>query len=201
MLPSWDGPVPLTYICLYFTVKSVLPPIPQYPQSHDISWPLFTVLSLPIQLVYRLYWLEDVLSTSTAGGEHPIIKSHPLFLFSLMNSFIQVVQQPKQLVAQVQAKPDPYYSHENAAHLCTCFITQLFACHKYPTTSSGLNMKLPYFITYTLHWTKLHSSVTSATLVTQPQLKAQFPTTHGSSGHQLYIFTFIITSKVICDDT
>ena len=161
MLPSWDGPVPLTYICLYFTVKSVLPPIPQYPQSHDISWPLFTVLSLPIQLVYRLYWLEDVLSTSTAGGEHPIIKSHPLFLFSLMNSFIQVVQQPKQLVAQVQAKPDPYYSHENAAHLCTCFITQLFACHKYPIPITVRNhwwfLGWPWVTTWNIkigHWNR-----------------------------------------------
>ena len=67
--------------------------------------------------------------------------------------------------------------------------------------SSGSNMKLPYFIAYTLHRTKLHSSVTSVAPVLLQYLKARFPTACGSSGHCLFLSAFMITSKVMCDDT
>jgi hypothetical protein len=60
---------------------------------------------------------------------------------------------------------------------------------------------LPYFIAYALHRTKLHSSVTFASLVLLQRLKARFPTARGSSGHRLFISAFMIASKVICDDT
>jgi hypothetical protein len=81
------------------------------------------------------------------------------------------------------------------------FITHLFACPEYPPTSSGSNTKLLHFITYALHRTKLHSSVTFASLALLQRLKARFPTARGSSGHQLFISAFMIASKVICDDT
>ena len=32
-------------------------------------------------------------------------------------------------------------------------------------------------------------------------LKAHFLTAHGSSGHRLFMYAFMITSKVMCDDT
>jgi hypothetical protein len=54
---------------------------------------------------------------------------------------------------------------------------------------------------YALHRTKLHSSVTSASLVLLQRLKARFPTARGSSGHRLFISAFMIASKVIRDDT
>jgi hypothetical protein len=98
-------------------------------------------------------------------------------------------------------RPDPYYGHENTARLCGRFITHLFTCPEYPPTSSGSNTKLPHFITYALHRTKLHSSVTFALLVLLQRLKARFPTARGSSGHRLFISAFMIASKVICDDT
>jgi Cyclin, N-terminal domain len=98
-------------------------------------------------------------------------------------------------------RPDPYYGHENTARLCGRFITHLFACPEYPPTSSGSNTKLPHFIAYALHRTKLHSSVTFASLALLQQLKARFPTARGSSGHRLFISGFMIASKVICDDT
>jgi hypothetical protein len=98
-------------------------------------------------------------------------------------------------------RPDPYYGHENTARLCGRFITHLFACPEYPPTSSGSNTKLPHFIAYALHRTKLHSSVTFASLVLLQRLKARFPTARGSSGHRLFISAFMIASKVICDDT
>ncbi|KAF7298062.1 Alternative cyclin Pcl12 [Mycena chlorophos] len=61
--------------------------------------------------------------------------------------------------------------------------------------------KLPYFIAYALHRTKLHQAVTYAALVLLQRLKARFPTARGSSGHRLFISAFMIASKVICDDT
>jgi len=61
--------------------------------------------------------------------------------------------------------------------------------------------KLPHFIAYAFHRTKLHESVTFAALVLLQRLKARFPTARGSSGHRLFISAFMIASKVICDDT
>ena len=60
---------------------------------------------------------------------------------------------------------------------------------------------LAMFIAYALHRTHLHASVTFATLYLLQCLKAQFPAARGSSGHRLFISTFMLASKVICDDT
>ncbi|KAG1865672.1 hypothetical protein C8R48DRAFT_565470, partial [Suillus tomentosus] len=49
--------------------------------------------------------------------------------------------------------------------------------------------------------TKLHSSVTFTALVLLQQLKVCFPTAQGSLGHRFFVSTFMLTSKVICDDT
>ncbi|KAF5311404.1 hypothetical protein D9611_011597 [Ephemerocybe angulata] len=97
-------------------------------------------------------------------------------------------------------RQDPFYGHESIARLCARFITHLFACPEYSPATTSL-AKLPHFIAYALYRTKLHSSVTFASLVLLQRLKARFPTTHGSSGHRLFISAFMIASKVICDDT
>jgi hypothetical protein len=84
------------------------------------------------------------------------------------------------------------------------FITHLFACPELPPAAvnhTHSHAKLPYFIAYALHRTKLHPSVTIAALVLLQRLKARFPTARGSSGHRLFISAFMIASKVICDDT
>ncbi|KAG2111408.1 hypothetical protein BD769DRAFT_1746298 [Suillus cothurnatus] len=86
---------------------------------------------------------------------------------------------------------DPFYGHEQVAWLCARFITHLFACPEYPPSSSNSQVKLPHFISYTLHHTKLRSL----------QLKVRFPTARGSSAHHLFISAFMLASKVICDDT
>ncbi|OJT02146.1 hypothetical protein TRAPUB_7389 [Trametes pubescens] len=57
------------------------------------------------------------------------------------------------------------------------------------------------FIDYTLHRTRLHTSVTFAVLYLLQRLNARFPAACGSSGHHLFISTFMVASKVICDDT
>jgi Cyclin, N-terminal domain len=98
-------------------------------------------------------------------------------------------------------KPDPFYGHEYIARLCSRFVTHLFACPEYPPSSTNPQVKLPYFIAYALHRTKLHQSVMFAALVLLQRLKARFPTARGSSGHRLFISAFMIASKVICDDT
>jgi len=94
-----------------------------------------------------------------------------------------------------------FYGQEEIAKLCARFITHLFACPESPPTSSSISTRLPYFIAYALHRTKLNPSVTFAALVLLQRLKARFPTARGSSGHRLFISAFMIASKVICDDT
>lgn len=81
------------------------------------------------------------------------------------------------------------------------FITHLFACPELPPAATHSHARLPYFIAYALHRTKLHPCVTIAALVLLQRLKARFPTARGSSGHRLFISAFMIASKVICDDT
>jgi len=89
------------------------------------------------------------------------------------------------------ARQDPFYGHELTSRLCARFITHLFACPEYPPSSSGSNVKLPYFIGYALHRTKFHISVTFAAFVLLQRLKARFPTARGSSGHRLFISALI----------
>jgi hypothetical protein len=99
------------------------------------------------------------------------------------------------------SKSDPFYGHEAIARTSAHFITHLFACPELPPMATHSQARLPYFIAYALHRTKLHSSVTYAALVLLQRLKARFPTARGSSGHRLFISAFMIASKVICDDT
>ncbi|KAF8161279.1 hypothetical protein B0H34DRAFT_373641 [Crassisporium funariophilum] len=99
------------------------------------------------------------------------------------------------------SKTDPYHGQEFLAKLATRFITHLFACPDYPPSSSHAHAKLPYFIAYALHRTKLHEAVTFAALVLLQRLKARFPSARGSSGHRLFISAYMISSKVMCDDT
>ena len=47
----------------------------------------------------------------------------------------------------------------------------------------------------------MHESVTYAALYLLQRLKARFPAARGSSGHRLFISAFMLSSKVICDDT
>ncbi|CAA7260527.1 unnamed protein product [Cyclocybe aegerita] len=105
---------------------------------------------------------------------------------------------PPQMSSQ---KTDPYHGHETLARLAARFITHLFACPDYPPSSTHAHAKLPYFIAYALHRTKLHNAVTFAALVLLQRLKARFPSARGSSGHRLFISAYMISSKVMCDDT
>jgi hypothetical protein len=96
---------------------------------------------------------------------------------------------------------DLYYGQESLARLAARFITHLFACPDYQPASTQSQAKLPYFIAYALHRTKLHPTVTFLALFLLQRLKARFPSARGSSGHKLFISAYMISSKVICDDT
>ena len=69
------------------------------------------------------------------------------------------------------------------------------ASHEYPPSSSVWQAKLPYFTE-----PNCISLVTFAIVLLQC-LKAHFPIARGSSGHRLFISAFMITSKVIHNDT
>lgn len=75
----------------------------------------------------------------------------------------------------------------------------LFACPEF-STSAPYN-KLSHFIAYALHRTKLDPCVTFAALVLLQRLKARYPFATGSSGHRLFISTYMLASKVICEDS
>ena len=103
--------------------------------------------------------------------------------------------------APPNSKTDPYHGQEHLAKIAARFITHLFACPDYPPSSTHAHAKLPFFIAYALHRTKLHQSVMFASLILLQRLKARFPSARGSSGHRLFISAFMISSKVMCDDT
>ncbi|KAH6871300.1 hypothetical protein BKA70DRAFT_1131088, partial [Coprinopsis sp. MPI-PUGE-AT-0042] len=77
---------------------------------------------------------------------------------------------------------DPFYGREPMARMCARFIKHLFACPEYLPMTTHAQAKLPHFVTYALHRTKLHPSVTFASLILLQRLKARFPTARGSSG-------------------
>src|SRR5229473_769684 len=79
---------------------------------------------------------------------------------------------------------DPYYGH--TAKLCSWFVSHLFTCPEVlpPTLpSTTQTLWLEHFITYALHCTQLHVSVTFAALYLLQHLKAHFPAAKGLSGH------------------
>ncbi|PPQ76875.1 hypothetical protein CVT26_001466 [Gymnopilus dilepis] len=99
------------------------------------------------------------------------------------------------------SKANTYHGHEFLAKLAAWFVTHLFASPDYSQSSTQAQAKLPYFIAYALHQTKLHPSITFAALVLLQRLKARFPSARGLSSHRLFILAYMISSKVMRDDT
>ncbi|KAG2352586.1 hypothetical protein BDR07DRAFT_1565431, partial [Suillus spraguei] len=81
------------------------------------------------------------------------------------------------------------------SRLCVWSITHLFPSPEYRPLSSNSQVKLPHFIAYALHRTKLHTSVTFAALI--PKTSARSPTARGSSSHHIFVSAFMLASKVI----
>ncbi|KAL4070466.1 hypothetical protein J3A83DRAFT_4358647 [Scleroderma citrinum] len=89
--------------------------------------------------------------------------------------------------ASVSWQPNLFYNHKHISHLGVKFIIHSFTCPELPPSSSGSTVKVPYFIAYTLHQTKIHPSITFAALVLLQHLKAQFSTEWGSSEWELNV--------------
>lgn len=85
--------------------------------------------------------------------------------------------------------------------MCSRFVESLFNCPDYYITSSGTSIGLPRFIAYMLFRVKLPSLVTFTSLALLQRLKTRFPTASGFSGHRIFLSTFILASKMICDDS
>ncbi|TFK70518.1 hypothetical protein BDN72DRAFT_740143, partial [Pluteus cervinus] len=97
---------------------------------------------------------------------------------------------------------DLFYGQEALSQICHRFITFLFTCPDHPPTPVAANntqARLPYFITYTLHHTKLNEAVTYAILILLQRLKARFSTTKALSSHRLFISAIMII--MICNNT
>ena len=84
-------------------------------------------------------------------------------------------------------QPDLFYGHEHTLCLCAKFIIHLFACPELPPSSSGLTVKLLYFI-YALHCTKRLPSVITFTALVFCWHKVCFPTTSVSKSSPVQSF-------------
>ncbi|KAI0259140.1 hypothetical protein BC834DRAFT_784815, partial [Gloeopeniophorella convolvens] len=94
---------------------------------------------------------------------------------------------------------------EATAALCARFISCLFACPPpllfVPPHNSASVPRLHEFIAYALRRASLPPSVTFAALYLLLRLKVRFPAAKRLSGQKLFISSFAIASKVICDHT
>ncbi|KZT36389.1 hypothetical protein SISSUDRAFT_71074 [Sistotremastrum suecicum HHB10207 ss-3] len=143
--------------------------------------------------------------SAAAQAVHP---SHPHGFVRPQPSQQQQQQSGQSHTHHSSLKSDPYYGHADTAKLAARFVSQLFHCPELPPPPTSATTGppppaplLPLFIAYSLHRTRLPSSVTFSALYLLSRLKRRFPSARGSSGHRLFISAFMIASKVICDDT
>jgi len=133
-----------------------------------------------------------------------------LFQVNLSLFFMQLSSKCDLLA--LQANPFPSW-HASALPGCFHFVWPSLLCfhvlhQSHPVVlpppalpSTTPTPQLDHFIAYTLHQMQLHQSVTFAALYLLQCLKAQFPAAKGSSGHQLFISAFMLSSKIICNNT
>ena len=96
---------------------------------------------------------KPLLTPGLSSHHHALPTNIPGTSIAALPSYRQPILLP-------QPKAEPFYGHESTAHLCARFITNLFAC----PASASTRSKLPFFVAYALHRTKLHHSVTFAAL-------------------------------------
>ncbi|EIW76961.1 hypothetical protein CONPUDRAFT_158102 [Coniophora puteana RWD-64-598 SS2] len=131
--------------------------------------------------------MAAVMGPSIAQHPSPFRAAHNVSVSQSRQGFHPPPSAPlKSASTQPSTARDPFCGHENAARLYAYFITHLFACPEYPPSSSGSTAKLPYFIAYALHRTKLHAPLPHCSRLFWPPL---------------FVSAFMIASKVICDDT
>ena len=99
-----------------------------------------------------LYHPQHIPSTDTISA--PRREYFVFFLHRLQ----PLRQKPQSVATSVSRQPDPYYGHEQISRFCAKFIAHLFTHPEIPPSSSGLTVKLLYFIAYALHHTELRLS-------------------------------------------
>jgi len=116
---------------------------------------------------------------------------------------------PPQPAPQHKSHPsDPYYGHEELSRVCARFIRHVFNCppdSNQPLLPNGKptesTISLARFIAYGFHRTRLPSSVAYHALFLLSRLKARYPAASCAFGHRLFLTSYMLSSKVICDDT
>ncbi|KAF9077603.1 hypothetical protein BDP27DRAFT_1311335 [Rhodocollybia butyracea] len=131
------------------------------------------------------------------SSSYPVKRSkHSAGLNSQSESMVTNTQS---VSATAQSKS--FYGQEGISCLCARFITHLFGCPERPPNQTGWQVELPYYIAYAIYRTKLPECVVFSALALLQRLKSRFPSARGSSGHRLFVSAFMISSKVMCDDT
>ncbi|KAL4400433.1 cyclin-dependent protein serine/threonine kinase regulator [Malassezia pachydermatis] len=101
---------------------------------------------------------------------------------------------------------DRFHGHRLIAETAERFLMNLFACSQdsvsatIETKPEG-TLRLSYFIAYALYRTRLPMTVMYSALCLLKRLKTRYPVARGSSGHRLFISAFMLSCKMICDDS
>lgn len=103
---------------------------------------------------------------------------------------------------------DRYYGHRQISEAIERMIMALFSCTQdsmapaveYPKSQTEHAPRLSYFVAYALYRTRLPMAVVYFALLLLKRLKTQYPVARGSSGHRLFISSFMLACKMLCDD-
>ena len=106
---------------------------------------------------------------------------------------------------------DRYYGHRVISEAIERMIMALFSCTQdsmSATIEAQQQQKPPadhaprlsYFVAYALYRTRLPMMVVYFAMLLLKRLKTQYPVARGSSGHRLFISSFMLASKMLCDD-
>ncbi|KAF6750747.1 hypothetical protein DFP72DRAFT_817422 [Ephemerocybe angulata] len=98
--------------------------------------------------------------------------------------------------------PDPFYGQEARARLCSRFIIHVFGCPEdHPTKGRVFLPALPLYIAKILWGAALQPCISTLALVLILRLKARIPSSHGNSGHRLFVSAIMIATKTLVDET
>ena len=103
---------------------------------------------------------------------------------------------------------DRYYGHRQISEAIERMIMALFSCTQdsmaaaveSPSSQTRHAPRLSYFVAYALYRTRLPMAVVYFALLLLKRLKTQYPVARGSSGHRLFISSFMLACKMLCDD-
>lgn len=124
----------------------------------------------------------------------------------------QPMRIPKSVSDQAM-QDDRYYGHRQISEAIERMIMALFSCTQ-DSMSATLEAqqqqqqhmsrhcapRLSYFVAYALYRTRLPMMVVYFAMLLLKRLKTQYPVARGSSGHRLFISSFMLASKMLCDD-